>query len=75
MAPPSEIPKREDGTSRLEKDLSNLQVDRIVLTNCYFKCTNCKGIYLGDKFGLRYISEQNEIRNQSFCTDCRSYKP
>lgn len=71
--PPSEIPGRDDGDGRLEKDVSNAQVDRIVLTNCYFKCTNCKGIYPGDKFGLRYLVETHEVRNQPRCTNCRRY--
>ncbi len=74
--PPSEHPKREPSEAhRIEKDTTGLVVDRVVLTNCYFRCTHCNGIFSADMVGLRYVSDTREIRNQPRCTSCRKYTP
>lgn len=44
---------------------------KVVLTNAYFKCTDCTKLKGAKHFGLRRMSN-GEIRNQPQCKDCRS---
>lgn len=74
MVPPAKHDKREPSDPhRLEKDLTGLDLRRIVLTRVYFACSHCSGIFPADMFGLRYVSKTKEIRNQPRCTKCRDY--
>jgi transposase-like protein len=44
---------------------------KVVLTNAYFRCTDCKRTRAGKHFGLRRM-RNGVIRNQPQCSECRS---
>lgn len=44
---------------------------KVVLTNAYFECTDCRKLKPGKHFGLRRM-RNGEIRNQPQCKTCRS---
>jgi hypothetical protein len=44
---------------------------KVILTNVYFRCTDCKRTKAGKHFGLRRMPN-GQIRNQPQCSQCRS---
>lgn len=44
---------------------------RIVLTNTQIQCQKCKEWKDAEEVGLRQMTPHGEIRNQSYCKECR----
>lgn len=60
------MPKKTDNVETTVQH----QTGAVVLTNAYFRCTNCKKMKPAQYFGLRKI--EGKIRNQAQCGQCRS---